>query len=386
MIAALDETTRVRLGAQPGTRPETLRSLAADPSVTVRASLALNPATPPETNAALARDPDERVRTLIARKLSALAPALSAGARTKLQQETLETLTALAQDEAARVRAAIAEAVKDMPAAPRELILRLAHDKATTVCEPVIRFSPLLTTDDLVALVAAAPSTGTRLAVAQRAAIDTAVSDALVQNGTDDVILALLSNGSAQIREATLDALAEQAEAHASWQGPLVRRPVLSGHAVATLSRIVADHLMEVLAERGDLTPDAATTLRTRVSARLVPPSRPEESAPATGVATEADILDAARDGDARKAATLLAAAAGVPLSVVRRAATLRSAKGLVSLVWKAGFSMRAGYAVQLLLARLSPGVALKAGPGNNFPLSVQEMRWQLDFLTGNGR
>jgi hypothetical protein len=72
-----------------------------------------------------------------------------------------------------------------------------------------------------------------------------------------------------------------------------------------------------------------------------------------------------------------------MPLPTVRRAATLRSAKGVVSLTWKAGFSMKAGYALQILLARLAPGTALKPGPGNSFPLSVEEMCWQLDFLSG---
>jgi hypothetical protein len=47
---------------------------------------------------------------------------------------------------------------------------------------------------------------------------------------------------------------------------------------------------------------------------------------------------------------------------------------------------MRTGYAMQVLLARLAPGTALKAGPGNSFPLSVQEMCWQLDFLSGKQR
>ena len=40
-----------------------------------------------------------------------------------------------------------------MPDAPRDLILRLARDAAMEVAEPVIRFSPLLTEDDLLALI-----------------------------------------------------------------------------------------------------------------------------------------------------------------------------------------------------------------------------------------
>lgn len=382
----LDEATRVRLSAQPSTTPEILRELAADPSVTVRATLALNPAAPSETNALLARDPDERVRALLARKLGSIAPTLSASASTRLQQETHDMLTALASDEAVRVRAAIAEAVKDMPGAPRALILRLAHDESVTVCEPVIRFSPLLTTEDLLGLVATAPSAGTRLAVARRADIDGAVSDALVAQGTDDVVLALLTNGSAQIREMTLDMLVDRSAGHNDWHEPLTRRPALSAQAVQMLSRIVADHLLEVLAARGDLDPLLASELRTRVSAQLG--RAPAVEAPEDPVTkpTEAEMLAVVREGDVRRAAALLAIAADVPLPVVQRAATLRSAKGLVSLAWKAGFTMKTGHALEVLLARLSPGVALKPGPGNSFPLSVQEMRWQLDFLSGTGR
>jgi len=393
---ALDEATRVRLGAQPDTTPDVLHALVADESVTVRAALALNPAAPAETNAALARDADDRVRALLARKLSMLAPALSEEAQSRLRRETLATLTALAEDETVRVRAAIAEVIKDLPDIPRAIVQLLARDEAVSVCEPVIRFSPLLTADDLVALVAEAPSSGTRLAVARRPAIEAAVSDALAAGGTSDVVLALLMNETAQIREATLDALVDRSIDHPAWHGPLVRRPALSERSVSTLSRIVADHLLEVLAERGDLSPGMAENLRARVSARLRPePLAPEPVAPQPGAGepsvactkpTEADLLAAAREGDAGKMTIMLATAAEVPLPAVRRAVSLRSAKGLVSLAWKAGFSMQAGMAAQVLLARLAPGSALKPGPGNSFPLSVQEMCWQLEFLGGDQR
>ena len=67
------------------------------------------------------------------------------------------------------------------------------------------------------------------------------------------------------------------------------------------------------------------------------------------------------------------------------RASSLRSAKGLVSLVWKAGFTMRVAVALQILLARLAPDTVLTAGPGGSFPLAVEEMRWQLEFLSRMG-
>jgi hypothetical protein len=85
-------------------------------------------------------------------------------------------------------------------------------------------------------------------------------------------------------------------------------------------------------------------------------------------------------------AAALLAVAAGMPISVVDRASSLRSAKGLVSLVWQAGFTMRVAVALQTLLARTAPEAVLTAGPSGGFPLAIEEMRWQLEFLGRMGR
>jgi uncharacterized protein (DUF2336 family) len=395
------EATRVRLGASAATEPHVLCGLADDPSITVRAALALNPATPSQANDALVGDPDERVRTLLARKLAALAPGLSAADQAQLHRETWDTLMALVADEAVRVRATIADAVKDMPAAPRELILRLAHDTEFSVSEPVIRLSPLLTADDLLALLVKAPTPNTALAVARRARLDEAASDAIAASADSAAIRALLANPSAQIREATLDALISRSVEHTDWHEHLVRRPSLPPRAMRMLSEIVATHLLEVLATRADLAPPLAEELRSRLLVRLRsdaedPADRVEQTAEqaladanalaARGRLAEEAVLDAARRGEFRYAAALLAVAAGTSVTVVDRAASLRSAKGLVSLVWKAGFTMRAAVALQGLLARLSPDAMLCGGPGGNFPLAVEEMRWQLEFLERMGR
>jgi hypothetical protein len=38
------------------------------------------------------------------------------------------------------------------------------------------------------------------------------------------------------------------------------------------------------------------------------------------------------------------------------------------------------------LLARLAPNDVLRPGPAESFPLAIEEMRWQLDFLARMGR
>ena len=399
--AAEIEARHVKLGAGGTTKPDVLLDLAHDPSVTVRAALALNPAAPAQANEILANDGDEKVRLLLARKLAALLPSLSPGDQAQLYQETWDTLSLLVSDEATRVRVIVADAIKKLADAPRDLVLRLAYDTEASVYEPVIRLSPLLTTDDLIALVVKAPGTGTVHAVARRAEIGPTVSDAIAATSDAVAIRSLLANRSAQIREATLDALVARSVDHPDWHEPLVHRPSLSPRTARMLSEIVATHLVEALAMRADLAPALVAELRERIAsglgaqagARTAPDEITAEHAlsearalAANGKLVEQCLLDATTRGDDRYATALLAVAAGTPVSVVDRAASLRSAKGMVSLVWQAGFTMRAAVAVQLLLARLPPDGVLKAGPGDSFPLAIEEMRWQLEFLGRMGR
>jgi uncharacterized protein (DUF2336 family) len=396
----LAEPVRVRVGANSETPPEILCLLANDPLVTVRAAVAMNEAAPPQAVHLLAKDDDERVRALIARKLGALAPGLSDHEQERLRQQTYEALAALAADEAVRVRAALADVLKEMPDAPRELILALAHDTELPVAEPVIRFSPLLTEQDLLALLTEAPHHATIISVARRPHLNEAVCDRIAATANVSAIRVLLSNQSAAIREATLDALITSGAEHIEWHEPLVRRPKLPAGSARKLAEIVADHLLEVLANRADLDGGLLGELRSRLKKRLEARACPapagcgagtvswtDGAAPGTGKrVTETMLLQAARQGDAKLAAALLASAAGVPLAVVQRAGALRSTKGLVSLIWKAGFTMAVAAPVQALLARLAPAALLGPDPGGNFPLAADEMRWHLDFLGRMGR
>ena len=193
-----------------------------------------------------------------------------------MQRDAVANLTAMVADAALRVRIAIAEAVKDLADGPRDIVLRLAHDPAVMVCEPVIRLSPMLTQEDLVTLIATGPPSSTLMAVANRPKIDATVSDAIVGTADSAAIRALLANPTAQIREATLDALAAQSEEQTDWQAPLVNRPHLPPRAQRMLAEIVTGHLLEILAARTDLDPKVAQMVRSAlVPARPNPPSEP---------------------------------------------------------------------------------------------------------------
>ena len=390
----VDEATRVRQGASITTSPEVLRALANDPSVTVRVSLALNPALPEQVSAMLAEDTDARVRTILSRKLSTLTPGLADDARQQMQRDAVANLTAMVADAALRVRMNIAEAVKDLADGPRDIVLRLAHDPAVMVCEPVIRFSPLLTQEDLVTLIAAGPPPSTIMAVANRPKIDTSVSDAIVSTDDTAAIRALLANPTAQIREATLDALAAQSEAQTDWQAPLVNRPYLPPRAQRMLAEIVTGHLLETLGARNDLDPKVAQTVRAAVelghpNPRSDPPPDEESrlvrahalALNRAGKLDDEAILEALRRNENQQATAMLAVKADVRPAVVERACALRSAKGIVSLTWKAGLTVQTAVVLQVALAHLTPDLVLRPSRESLFPLSEDEMRWQLAFL-----
>jgi uncharacterized protein (DUF2336 family) len=386
---------RVRLAASPESPQEVLTALACDADVTVRAAVAMNPATPAGADALLAADADERVRALLARRLAALLPSLGRLSCLHLQDQVLATLAGLVEDEAVRVRAAITEVVASMKEAPRALILRLARDAEVPVSEPVIRLSPLLTEADLLALLAAPPHAATATAIARRAHVSETLSDAVAATADTGAIAALLGNPSAAIREATLDSLVGQAIRHETrnepWHESLVRRPRLSAPAARALSGIVADHLLAVMGARGDLPAELTHNLRQILAAR-----RTEEAAAGTplvvaralqqrGELDEPAILEAAERGEARACSAMLAVAAGVALGAVERAIRLRSGKALVSLVWRAGFSMQVAGVLQILLIRLPPDAVMAADANGGFPLTAEEMRWKLEFLTNAG-
>ena len=390
-----DESNRVRLGANKSTPPELLYFLARDPSVTVRAAVALNQNTPAPADAVLANDSDDRVRAVLGRKIAVMASSIGDSGQDRLERVIRNLLTALVADEAERVRAMISDTLKDLPSAPPDIVRQLAYDSAISVSEPIIRFSPLITESDLLQLLSSPPCPGTSGAVARRSGLSEKVSDAIVATANSAAIRDLLCNHSASIKEETLDLLAECTKDNHTWREPLVKRPSLSVTSMRTLSRILADHLLEALYERNDLDKEIKIEIREIISAKLNSNESntgfaqdacgqalaQAKALDQSGALTESALTQAIKQGDDDLVIAMIAVAANVAPSVVQRAVALRSAKGLVSLIWRSGFSMRSGVAIQALLARLPPRCIVGATPNGGFPLSADEMRWQIEFL-----
>ena len=86
LSASGNPAERRRVAEHDGVRPELLYFLANDPDPTVRAAVAANEATPVQADLLLARDRDGAVRKDLARKISRLAPGLSAQEHDRLRR------------------------------------------------------------------------------------------------------------------------------------------------------------------------------------------------------------------------------------------------------------------------------------------------------------
>ncbi len=115
--------------------------------------------------------------------------------------------------------------------------------------------------------------------------------------------------------------------------------------------------------------------LRQRVGDQL--PSR------ATGPdGGEPAFLHALRCGDHATALALLSASALVPRELVAATVALRNQRGLVSLAWKAGYSMRSAVLLQSQVAGIAPNALLCATADGGCPLGRSEMVWQIGLLS----
>ena len=428
-LAADSETVARTKVARGRAAPEILYYLATDESPLVRREVAANVHTPYQADFLLVHDPDVMVRADLAHKISTLLPDLSPHEQTEACRRVTEMIEILARDQAVRVRQIISETLKDVANAPAETIRRLARDTEIVVAEPVLRFSPLLTDEDLLEIVATPPAHGARAVIASRKGLAQRVTDAIVGAEDEIAVATLLANPTAQIREETLDQIIAAAPQHEKWHPPLVDRPVMPAKLARRIASFVADHLLRRLEQRQDLVPEARAAVAEVVRAKIAsepdpaiePPEadEPEEAAPkpgkpkakakakpagrdgvepkssespeqrakarvqklmAEGLLDENAITTAIHEGDRIFVKSALAVLAKVPTDSVDRMFATRSAKGIVALVWKAGLSPRMAMQVQLRIGSIQFQQAL-APRNDDWPLRPDEMDWHLEFF-----
>ncbi|KJE35344.1 hypothetical protein UF64_12065 [Thalassospira sp. HJ] len=432
MAASPDADVRGKLAQRHDTRPEILYFLATDQDSSVRRHIAANEATPVQADVLLTDDTDDSVRGSLAEKIAKLSAGLSPNESDKLRRLTYEALDKLVRDQAVHVRQVISETLKDIADAPQPIIQQLARDAESVVCGPVLQYSPVLTEDDLLEIIEGSSGRGALSFVSRRRNVGEKLADAIAASSDKDAISHLLGNKSAQIREETLDQLIDRAPDYPEWHEPLVERPSLTPTAAGKLARFVAENLISVLERRKDLKKDQLEAVREVVQRRIasgefekrddvatdakkikaekekgkaankpdpksdkkgvVADDDEEEGEPAFEKAlamhakkklTDQEVAKALAANDVKFARASLAVLAGISPDAVTKVLNTHSAKGVVSLAWKAGLPADLAVKIQIKLGHVPPSQTLNPRSGNQYPLSEDDMNWQLEFFTG---
>ena len=387
-------TARLTLAAETGVDAEVLDFLSRDEDADVRLLVAGNPEAPASANKRLASDPVEAVRIELARKIARLVPRLSAAERDNLARAAVEVMETLASDTAVAVRAILSEELKAAPTAPPHIVRKLAKDLEDAVAGPVLEHAPLLSDDDLLEILAGARAQGALTAIARRNMLSSPVADAVVATYDVPAIQALLMNASARLRQETVDRIAERASEHVPWHRPIVMRPDLSVRAVRRLAEFVSANLLEVLERRSGLDPATKAHLRARLRERLdadaaalgmvkdeAKAAARAHEAFAKGHLNQAFVMDLVEEGARATLVQALALKSGLRPAVIEKILASRNGKAIVALVWKAGFNARLALKVQTLIAHV-PGIqTVLPRQGDAFPLTAEEMTWQLEFF-----
>lgn len=383
------------LAARVDAPPEALYFLANDADASVRALVAANPSTPIQADEGLGGDSVSDVRAELARKIARVVPGLTSQDLGSTRDRVLALLECLARDEVTRVRQIVAEEIKSSRTVPKRLAVMLARDVENVVCTPVLEYSPLLSDEDLIEIVATTRVQGALEAIANRRCIDGSLADAIVATLDIPAIAHLLTNPNAAIREDTLDQIISEAAAIEAWHLPLVMRPSLSLRAVRRIAIFVSRALIDELAMNADLDEDTRTDLKARAQSRI---ETDAERVTPTPSATIANIHSAFKNGTLNddlvaKAASLqqtaavvlsLSLKASVPEDVVKRVLEAKSGKGIAALCWRAGLAMRTALAIEIFVANVPPDARILPRNGIDYPMTEDEMRWHLNYFTGS--
>lgn len=387
---------RMAMAMNPRTHQEILYYMAEhDPDPAVRQAVARNPSSPIQATTVQAADRDGDVRLMLAERLVRLLPTLSHEDHAQLYAIAVQALGTLAQDELLNIRVALASTLKDHAYAPPAVVSQLARDVERAVAEPILRFCAALPDDVLLDILKATPKSWAVQAIANRGRISEPVAIAVIDTGDVQAGCDVLRNPGAQIGPESLRAIVARARTLPEWQEPLALRKGLPPDAAMALAEFADASVRDILLKREDF--DARTTdavseaFRRRLGHALAtrdsqerrgetPYDRAVRMMRARKLDEQA-VSDALAMREEEFVIAAIACLARVSLPDVRRVFGMRAPKPIVALCWKAGLSMRLALRMQQDMGRVPFRELLYPRDGTDYPLEVEDMRQQLDFL-----
>ncbi len=390
-----DLKSRVSLAGDSQTHQEILYYLAErDDSDEVRQALARNKSTPLQASPILAGADNEAVRLALAERLVTMLPELNREQQSQVYAFVVQALGTLALDEVLKIRKALSSALYDYDMAPPKVVNQLAQDVERTVSEPILKYCTAVSDDVLVDILKAHPASWAVSAIAGRRTVSRRIAQAVIDTRDKPGGTVLIKNADADIGEDTLLEIIDRAKEYPEWQTHLAGRAGLPPKMAKKLAEFADRAVRDLLLARPDMEPDAAEEIAAIFKRRLdfagegdqqrlqdVSAAQRVKKLAKDGRLNEVTLGDALGMRDSEFVCAALAHLAGTDLKTVQKIFDIKAPKAIVALSWKAKLTMRFALRLQKEIAHIPPQELLYPRDGTDYPLTYDEMIWQLDFL-----
>ncbi len=391
-LKSASSKSRLSLAKDSKTNKEILYFLAEqDPDPKVRKAATKNKSTPVQVTPILAQDPDVDVRLELAKRLVELLPDVSQDKQSQLYAFVVQALGTLALDEVLKIRTALSSTLKEHAHTPPKVAGQLARDVEREVSEPILRFCAALSDQDLLDILKSHPASWVVAAIAGRDEVSEDVSEAVIEIEDRPGGAVLINNDGAKITVGLLHTIVEKARNFPEWQKPMAMRKSLPVSIAKELAEFVDASVRDLLMKREDfdqqMTEEVAAIFRRRMDF-----ASDEGEAQETvderlkrligeGNLNEDTISDAIGMRERDFVIAAVAHLAKAPRGEVDKVFKMKAPKPVVAVAWKAGLSMRLALHLQKEIAHVAPKELIYPKNGTDYPLTKDELEWQLDFL-----
>ncbi len=275
----------------------------------------------------LIREPSAAMRSRIAEKI---ATGYHSGGFSQAEITLAnEIFRLLVRDTERKVRMILVSHLQHSMQAPHDVILALANDKSQEVAVPILQHSPVLSEEDLIAIVRATREHPRLMAIASRASISKELAHTLVDTRDAKVTKTLLSNRSVALADATIGTILDSFARDRSVLEELVYHGGLPYTFAEKLFGIVSDNMKKQLSKKyrfnRSLAEDSVEAAREVASLQFLSPWMSQQDMNQlidqmhrVNRLTDSVIIRSLCIGDLRFFETAIAKRAGIPPSHAR--------------------------------------------------------------------
>jgi len=155
----------------------------------------------------------------------------------------------LVRDTEEKVRATLAENLKESTHIPRDIVASMARDVAK-VSLPILEYSKVLTDDDLLGIIHSTEENSKLIAISRRNNVSEIISDKLVEKGDGEVASSLVNNVGAVISEEVFKKMIERNEGNKNLVEAIKIREQLPVGVAEKLVNVVSSNISETLKEK----------------------------------------------------------------------------------------------------------------------------------------